>query len=476
MLSLIARHFMKDMTRLRISLQALFTVGVLIAIFFGIRAVAHRALRSKSAGRDSISSAVNPAVHATPADQRIQAAEAMIEHAQQQPQGYLLLCSAYMQKARETGDFSFNARAEAALNRVLEIDAENYDALKLRAKLQLTYHRFSDALEIAKRAQALRPQDHDVYGALTDANVELGNYEEAVKAAQQMVNLRPDTSSYARVSYLRALHGDTEGAIEAMLVAAKAADPRDPESIAWCRVQLGDELTNAGKAQEGEQQYDGALTVFPEYHLALAAKGRARAASGDLTTAVDFYRRAQQRVPLPETAIALGDLYTKLGRAEEAQKQYQLVEFIERTSAASGTYSRQLALFYADHDLKLDEALAIARREREWRADIYTCDALAWCLFKNGRFTEAQAAMNEALRLKTRDARLFYHAGMIADALGEKQAAVKYLKLALDINPAFDLLQSEIAKQALDKSEGRKQQLAALSRSPGEVNKLKGSR
>ena len=44
--------------------------------------------------------------------------------------------------------------------------------------------------------------------------VEPENYDDlkvrAVKAAQRMVDLRPDSSSYARVSYRRSLHGDTE--------------------------------------------------------------------------------------------------------------------------------------------------------------------------------------------------------------------------------------------------------------------------
>jgi tetratricopeptide (TPR) repeat protein len=167
-----------------------------------------------------------------------------------------------------------------ALNRSFEVEPDNYDAIKLRAKLLLTYHRFSEALEVARRAQTMRPDDHDVYGALTDALVELGDYKEAIEAAQKMVDLRPDTSSYARVSYLRNLHGDTDGAIEAMTVAARAADPRDPEGIAWCRVQLGDELMNAGKRALAEREYDKALYAFPDYHVALAAKARARVVAG----------------------------------------------------------------------------------------------------------------------------------------------------------------------------------------------------
>ena len=62
---------------------------------------------------------------------------------------------------------------------------------------------------------------------------------------------------------------------------------------------------------------------------------------------------------------------------------------------------------------------------------------------------EAKAAIGEALRLGTRDARLYYHAGMIYKELGDRGATVHYLQLALDTNATFDLLQADVAKSAL---------------------------
>jgi tetratricopeptide (TPR) repeat protein len=386
---------------------------------------------------------------ATPADRQIHLAEAKIKNLPNSPQAYDQLAAAYMQKARETGDFGCNARAESALKQSLQLDPNDNTALTLRASLLLTHHRFSEALQEAKRAQESAPDNADLYGVMTDALVELGDYPEAVKAAQKMMNLRPDSASYSRTSYLRALHGDLEGAVEAMRVAVKAGNPSNPENAGWFRVYLGLELMKAGKRVEGEREFDIALEIFPNYHLALSAKGRARAAAGDFDSAIEYYKRAQERVPLPEVVIALGDIYTKLGRTTEATRQYELVEFIERTGAASSTYSRQLALFWADHDMKLDEALEVMQRERVARADIYTSDALAWCLYKKGRITEARESLEQAMRLGTRDGRIFYHAGMIYDALGERRLATKYLKLALDTDPSFDVLQVDVAKRRL---------------------------
>jgi tetratricopeptide (TPR) repeat protein len=387
---------------------------------------------------------------ATAADRQIQIAETRIKNFPASTEGYNLLASAYMQKARETGDFGFNARAETTLNRSLEIAPKDSSALILRATLLLTYHRFREALEEAKRAQVPGRESPDLYGVMTDALVELGDYPAAVEAAQKMMDLRPDSASYSRTSYLRSLHGDLEGAIEAMVVAVKGANPRNPENAGWYRVHLGLDLMNAGKRAEGERQFDLALETFPNYHLALAAKARARVAAGDFDGAVQFYLRSQARVPLPEVAIPLGDLYAKLGRTDEAKQQYELVDFIERRGAGNATYSRQLAVFWADHDMKLDEALEIMRQERVARSDIYTSDALAWCLFKKGKLAEAKESTEQAMRLGTRDARILYHAGMIYDALNDRQRAVKYLKLALDADFSFDVLQADAAKRKLN--------------------------
>jgi tetratricopeptide (TPR) repeat protein len=372
------------------------------------------------------------------------------------PDAYNLLGAACLQKARETGDFSFNARAERAINRSLELDPNNIESRILHATLLLAQHRFKEALESARRAERERPRDPVIFGILTDALVELGDYDNARIAADRMLTLRPDVSSYARVSYLRSLYGDGEGAIEAMRAAVRAAGPREPESLAWCRVHLGDELLNAGRIIEAEREYDLALGVFPDYHIALAAKARARIAAGDFTSAIENYKRAQQRVPLPDTAMALGDLYKKTGREDEANRQYELVEFIERAGAAgTGTYSRQMALFRANQGIDLDEALEAAMRERALRSDIYTCDTLAWCLLKTGMVEEAKKAIKEAMRLGTRDAQIFYHAGMIYAAAGDRSNAAKHLSRALEINPSFDLLQSGIAKQTLDNIGGQ---------------------
>jgi len=428
----------------------LFLITAVVIVAGLASLAAKRALTGPTENLRSEDSAPLPDVRVAQSDRQIQLAQARIKQLPSQPDGYNMLAAAYMQKARETGDFGFNARAESALNKSLELAPEDRSTLTMRATLLLTYHRFREALEEAQHIQTSGSEIPELYGVMTDALVELGDYPEAVNVAQKMMNLRPDAAAYSRVSYLRALHGDLEGAIEAMSVAVKASNPNNPENAGWYRVHLGVELMNAGRGEEAEREFDIALKMFPGYHLALAAKARARIAAGDFEGGIDFYRQAQERVPLPDYAIALTDLYTKLERRDEAKRQQELVEFIERDSVSNAAlYSRQLALFWADHDTKLDEALEIMKREHAARADVFTDDALAWCFFKMGQLSEAQKAIEQAKRLRTRDARIFYHAGMIYDAIGDHRRAANQLQLALATDPSFNVLQAEDAQRRL---------------------------
>jgi tetratricopeptide (TPR) repeat protein len=229
------------------------------------------------------------------------------------------------------------------------------------------------------------------------------------------------------------------------------ANRRPRESVAWAHWQLAVEHFAIGDLEAAAARYRESLATYPNYHRALAGLAQVRAAQGRSAEAVDLYRRAIAVIPLPDYAAALGDLYVSLGRVEAANHQYALVEYIGRLSALNRViYNRELAYFYADHDRSLDLALDLARRELEVRRDIYAYDVLAWALYKNGRLAEARAAIGDALKLGTRDARLFFHAGMIHLGLGDTATARRYLRQALATNPHFHVLHAGLAQRLLD--------------------------
>jgi tetratricopeptide (TPR) repeat protein len=198
------------------------------------------------------------------------------------------------------------------------------------------------------------------------------------------------------------------------------------------------------------------LREFDGYYLALASLGKARAAQGDYREAIQLLEQAVAVIPQPTTLATLGDLYARSGQPDKAQLQYDTVEFIAKLAAVNRqVYNRDLALFYADHDFKLETALELSEKELQVRQDIYGYDALAWALFKHHRLSEARDAINQALQLGTRDATIFFHAGMIHYGLGDLPQAESYLRKALDLNPHFSILYSNQARDLLQEIQGK---------------------
>jgi tetratricopeptide (TPR) repeat protein len=388
----------------------------------------------------------------TAADQAILRYQRLLQRNSRDATVYYRLGDAYMQKGRETGDITYISLAEKALQKCLEIAPEHSGAARHLAYAMYMRHGFDEAAIQAQKAVALDPTDSHAYGVLGDAYLEVGQYEAAAHAYQRMIQLQGDLYAHSRLAGLKSLQGDTDGAIADLERAIQLgqAQERPPESIAWALWQLGNESFALGKLPVAEASYLEALKTFPSYYRALAGLAQVRAAQQRYLEAVDLYRKAIAIVPLPDYAAALGDVYTKLGRPEEAQKPYDLVEYIGYLNTLNKVlYNRELAYFYVDHDRKLPEALDLARRELEVRRDIYAYDVLAWALYKNDQPQEALTAITEALKLGTKDARLFFHAGMIHHRLGDWAQARDYLRRALTTNPSFHVLHGAVAERTL---------------------------
>jgi tetratricopeptide (TPR) repeat protein len=405
-------------------------------------------------------SASTPAAVSLPADtEASESAIRFLEHrVKSDPDDFIAhnkLAGYYLQRLRETGNLSYLELATRAARASLKaVPAEmNAGGLGMLAEAEYAAHDFAAARDHARQLIELGRSKGYPFQLLGDVLLELGDYDEAAVAFRQMERFGRSAYTEIRLARLAWLRGEVKIAqrrlTDALALALELVPPAR-ETVAWCRWQLGEIAFAAGDYEAAERHARDALVTFPGYYRALAALGRARAARGDFAGAIEQYEQAVRIIPEPAFVAALGDLYHLAGRSSDAAAQYALFEQIARLSAARGAlYHRQLALFYADHDLKPEEAYAQAMKEYDVRRDIYGADVVAWTALKAGKLTQAQTAIKEALRLGTQDARLFYHAGMIARAAGDKTTARNYLKRALELSPQFDPLQAAAARKAL---------------------------
>jgi tetratricopeptide (TPR) repeat protein len=359
----------------------------------------------------------------------------------------LLLAEAYMQEGRVTGNHPYyDAAAMQLLQEVLKAEPESFEALCCQASLSLTQHHFSQGLALAEQAQAINPNSGYVYGLLTDANVELGHYDQAVKMADKMNQVRPDLTAYARVSYLREIHGDMPGAIQAMDMAVKAGFA-GLEQTEWSRVALGHLYEVSGHLDQAQGYYQQALALRPNYAYALAGLARVAAARQDYTTAINNLNLARATVKDYAFTDELVDVYRLNKQPAEAAKMAQESVAMLAEAAQEANDNEELG-HYTDRELayaylktnELDKALEHAKIEYARRPDnIDVNETLAWVHYKRGEYAEAQKYMTVARRTNSQNPVLLCRAGLILSKTGkatEGRALIeKAVKTAPYLNP-----------------------------------------
>lgn len=369
-----------------------------------------------------------------------------------------LLSHCYLQRYRETGDLADVTRAELMARRSLANRSYNNNSAYIDlARSLASQHRFPDALIQLQRSGKLDNSNSQAVCQSAEILVENGDYSAAEEMFQRLKGeAAEDISAMVVRARLLEINGSPDRALALLRQAQSFAD-RDfdmsSEAAAWFHMRVGDLLAAQGKADEADQVYRSALDIFPRHYQTLTALARLSAGRGNWQAVLDWGKKSAAVVPTPEVVALMGDAYTALGDKKSAEEQYKLVDIIAMLARSQGVvYDRQRALFCADHNIHLEEALKMAERELTLRHDIYAYDTLAWVQYKRGRLREANAAMQKAMARGTQDSRLYFHAGMIANASNDRKTAHTLLGRALSINPYFLPFGPSQAKLVLAKS------------------------
>src|SRR5262249_23613240 len=328
-------------------------------------------------------------------DQVIAIIRSLEEKVRQHPDdfiAYVKLAGYYLQRQRQAVRAEYLTLAGRAARASLAIvpPEQNYGGLAVLAQAEYALHNFAAARDHATRLTEVNATKSAGLQILSDALLELGEYESARRVLDQLQRLAGETvDTQTRLATDALLRGRPEDAaryLSKAVVLALTQAPPQRETVAWCRWQLGETAFASGEYATAEQHYRDALTTFPDFFRAVASLGRVRAARGDLADAIVQYERVVHLVPDPTFVAALGDLYALVGRDQAAAAQYELVETIAQLGAMNGLlYNRQLAIFYADHERKVEAAYHLATTEYAVRRDIYTADTVAWTALKAGK-------------------------------------------------------------------------------------------
>ncbi|HEY7304819.1 MAG TPA: tetratricopeptide repeat protein [Bryobacteraceae bacterium] len=193
-------------------------------------------------------------------------------------QSYKDLAAKLCRQARDNGDVTVYDRAWEALQHSLQLSPGNYDAQKLEVTVLIGRREFSQALKLASEVNAMAHDDIAGWGLLVDANIALGSYDAAERAAQWILDLRPGSSlGFEKAAILRGIFGDPEGASEYFDEAYRRTSPNDVDQRAWLLTQNARAQLAAGNRKRAEQLLDEALQLYPDSQSAAATLAKVRA-------------------------------------------------------------------------------------------------------------------------------------------------------------------------------------------------------
>jgi len=370
-------------------------------------------------------------------------AVAKIKHNPKDLESRLSLAEVLMQEARISGEHGYYY--PAALTVINEVMNDNpdesahYRALLNKGSVLLSLHQFQEAKKIGEEALTMNAHSANAYGVVIDANVETGNYENAVAYADKMVSIRPDLRSYSRISYIREIYGQVQGAIDAMKLAVAAGYP-GTEQTEWARLTLGNLYERYGKADSALLQYKLSLTYRPNYPFAIGAMASHYAQQGNYRLADSLNHVAMNLIPEVSFFVHQAKWDKARGNEKKAQADAKtILSMMADDEKAGHKMGLELSKVYLEIIGDAKKAMEVAMREYATRPDnIDINKQLAEIYLSTEETGKAQEHLVKAQRTGSQDPELKCLAGMLMLKANRTAEATALIKSVFVVNPNLD--------------------------------------
>jgi tetratricopeptide (TPR) repeat protein len=317
-------------------------------------------------------------------------------------------------RASATGDLGALSEVEAAVDAGLAEFGPWPDLCFVKANVDFKLHRLERVRADLEVSPVFRASDEG-RALAADLDLEEGRYEEARRGYE---GLDRSWSALARLANLEAKLGDPERADQFYAEAEDELTAKELRSYCWLELQRGD----LARPAEADRHYERAERAYSGDWLVDEHKARLRVTQGRLEEALELCLAVVARAPRPEAHQALGDVYLRMGRPEEARHWHDLALAAYLDSVARGGvhYLHHLAHFYLESRSDPAEAARWARADYELRPNLET--KALWNRAIEAEEGRAEAAAGpEARREQVRDAPVGDHR-LVAAAAGPGEA------------------------------------------------------
>ena len=307
----------------------------------------------------------------------------------------------------------------------------------------LTQHRFKESLTQISEYLNDHSGDAAALAIQFDAQMQLGQYKAAKKTIDQLMARGRTPNALVRLASFHETFGALEEALAAMADAktlqSRLGDTDDNNAwFLWRSAQLA---FDAGKITAAREDAEAALAFHADYPQVLALLAKIEWSNDRPRQAEALFRKSLTQAQEPPVLIAFGDFLSYIGRDLEAKTYFEKAESMmleEELDPISGPpHARERAVYFSDHNQRLQHAVELATQDLEVRGDIHTHDVLAWSLHQAGQHQAALQHARQAMATQTKNATILFHAGTIEIVNGNHEKGRDLFKEALRVNPHF---------------------------------------
>jgi tetratricopeptide (TPR) repeat protein len=309
------------------------------------------------------------------------------------------------------------AEAERQLLAALQSDPKNKLVLVALRRFYETQQRFDEAEKYLERLVEFDPDKAAGRAQIIELHARTGRVHQAVSEYQQLLKDDPKyLRGYSRLAELLLELGDVNGATKNVEAALKLS-PQDTDAL----LMRGRLLTLNGQYREAVNDLDQALRMEPTMPAALYYAADAHLANNDPTQArlvvnrlLSFYPRNPMGM-LMQVRIHLNE-----GKAAEAEKlATQVIENVSRLKS---------------NNVALQTARIPADTLPEWESKSYISRAVARIQTRD--FAEAQADLERAIQIDSRNAEPHINLATIHSLRGDLAVAQREAERAIFLSPS----------------------------------------
>ena len=323
---------------------------------------------------------------------------------------YAGICEAHLSLYTRTGDTEYFDRAQAACNQALAIDGNLVEVHAALGRLFRHHGEYGRAETEQRKALSMRPQYIE---ALIELGLTLalqGRIREAETVLTQAAALQPDHwPVHDQLFHFYRNFDDSADRFDRAVKHAMRVVELTPDSAsAW---------NNLGTAYFSLEQYDAAKSAWDRAleleptRTAYTNRGLQYYYEGRFADSAEMQSKAVELAPNDHRAWGrLAESYRQMGGKEEE---------------ARAAYATAIRL--AEAMLKIND--------QDWR----TGGLLATYYAQSGRPEEARDQIESALEISGRDPEALLYAALVANELGDKDAALQALEEMVEANEAFRL-------------------------------------